>query len=99
MSLVKKSYCYMNLVGSEVKFRNYVMLMISTLLRDAIPTDHTFLYRLQYSKNILQSLDTDICQGKISACLYIKDRVDGLSSGGSRFTVDFKQVSCEEGHN
>ena len=37
-------------------------------------------------------LDSDICQGKISACPYIKERADCLSSGGSIFTVDFKQV-------
>ena len=34
--------------------------------------------------------DTDLCQGKISACPYINERAECLTSGGSIFTVDFK---------
>jgi signal transduction histidine kinase len=33
--------------------------------------------------------DTDICEGKISACLFVKERSECLSSGGSIFSVKF----------
>jgi len=37
--------------------------------------------------------DTDFCKGKISACPYIDERAECLSSGGSIFTVEFKSGS------
>jgi signal transduction histidine kinase len=33
--------------------------------------------------------DTDICEGKISACPFIKERSECLSSGGSTFSIKF----------
>ncbi len=34
-------------------------------------------------------LDTDICEGKISACPFVKERSECLSSGGSTFSIKF----------
>jgi signal transduction histidine kinase len=34
-------------------------------------------------------LDTDICAGKISACPFVKERSECLSSGGSTFSIKF----------
>ena len=37
--------------------------------------------------------DTDLCEGKISACPFVKKRADCLSSGGSTFAIEFKTQS------
>jgi hypothetical protein len=34
-------------------------------------------------------LDTDICEGKISACPYVNERSECLSFGGSTFPIKF----------
>ena len=34
-------------------------------------------------------LDTDICEGKISACPFVRKRSECLSSGGSTFSIKF----------
>jgi signal transduction histidine kinase len=34
-------------------------------------------------------LDTDICEGKISACPFVKERSECLASGGSTFSIKF----------
>ncbi len=38
-------------------------------------------------------LDTDICEGKISACPFIKAKADCLASGGSTFWIEFKKAN------
>jgi hypothetical protein len=38
-------------------------------------------------------LDTDLCEGKISACPFIKAKADCLSSGGSTFWIEFKKAN------
>jgi K+-sensing histidine kinase KdpD len=52
-----------------------------------------FSVNLESTRCKFIALDTDLCQGKISECPYIKERADCLSSGGSIFSIDFKQVS------
>jgi len=37
-------------------------------------------------------LDTDVCQGRISACPFVKDRSECLSSGGSTFSLKFTRA-------
>ena len=34
-------------------------------------------------------MDTDICEGKISACPFVRERSECLSSGGSTFSIKF----------
>ena len=37
-------------------------------------------------------LDSDLCGGSISSCPFIKSRADCLSSGGSTFSIEFKEA-------
>jgi len=55
----------------------------------------TFAERLGFSISVDSTrckfipADTDICKGKISACPFVKERSECLSSGGSTFSIKF----------